>query len=179
LRLCKGDKYYLQLILEGIPPQKLNKDGSFRHKVGTSTVGIDIGTQTIAICSDKEVKLLELAPEINHTNREIRRLQRKMDRSRRATNPAKYNPDGTINRGNKERWAKSRHYQHLQKKLANMQSKYQSIRKQSHNRLVNYIISLGTEIYVEEMKYKGLQKRAKKTEKNAKGKFKKKKSFGK
>ena len=175
----KGDTYYLQLILEGIPPQKLNKDGSSRHKIGTSTVGIDIGTQTIAICSDKEVKLLELAPEINHTNREIRRLQRKMDRSRRANNPTKYNPDGTINRSNRDPWIKSNHYQSLQKKLATMQSKYQAIRKQSHNRLVNYIISLGTEIYVEEMNYKGLQKRSKKTEKNANGKFKEKKRFGK
>ena len=175
----KGEKYYLQLIFKGIPPQKLDKDGSLRHKVGDGFVGIDIGTQTIAICSDKEVKLLELAPEINKTNDNIRLHQRKMDRSRRTTNPNKYNPNGTINRSNQEKWFKSKHYQGIQKKLCGLQNKYQAIRKQSHNILANTIISLGTAVYVEEMSFKGLQRRAKKTTKNVNGKFNKKKRFGK
>ena len=34
-----------------------------------------------------KVNLLELAPEINTPYREMRKLQRKMDRSRRANNP--------------------------------------------------------------------------------------------
>ncbi len=42
-----------------------------------------------------------------------------------------------------------------------------------------YIISLGHKVYVEKMNFAGLQKRAKNTEKNDKGKFKKKKRFGK
>ena len=82
----KGEKHYLQLIFEGIPPQKLDKKDKLRHKVGSSLVGIDIGTQTIAISSEKQVKLLELAPEIDKTNDDIRLLQRMMDRSRRTTN---------------------------------------------------------------------------------------------
>ncbi|MDY6141265.1 MAG: transposase, partial [Bacilli bacterium] len=40
-------------------------------------------------------------------------------------------------------------------------------------------ISLGNKVYVEKMNFAGLQKRAKNTEKNDKGKFKKKKRFGK
>lgn len=40
-------------------------------------------------------------------------------------------------------------------------------------------MSLGNKIYVEQMNFKGLQKRAKKTEKNERGKFKRKKRFGK
>ena len=38
---------------------------------------------------------------------------------------------------------------------------------------------MGDEVYVEEMNFKALAKRAKKTEKNEKGKFKRKKRFGK
>lgn len=41
------------------------------------------------------------------------------------------------------------------------------------------IISLGNKVQVEKMNFAGLQKRAKNTEKNDKGKFKKKKRFGK
>ena len=41
------------------------------------------------------------------------------------------------------------------------------------------MISLGNKVYVEKMNFAGLQKRAKDTEKNDKGKFKKKKRFGK
>ena len=183
VRYCRivrrGEKYYLQLVFEGIPPQKLDADGKVRHTVGNGVVGIDIGTQTIAICSDKEVNLLELAPKINSTNAEIRLLQRKMDRSRRMMNPAKYNPNGTINRSNRDVWIKSKRYLKIQKRLCRLQGTYQAIRKQSHNVLANAIIRLGTEVYVETMSYKGLQKRATKATKNASGKCNRKKRFGK
>ena len=49
--LKKGIKYYLQLVLEGFPPVKINKNGEFRHKAGSSKVGIDIGPQTAGISS--------------------------------------------------------------------------------------------------------------------------------
>jgi len=70
----KGVKYYLQLILEGFPPVKINKNGEFKHKAGSSKVGIDIGPQTAGISSNDKVILLELAPEINTPYREIGKL---------------------------------------------------------------------------------------------------------
>jgi hypothetical protein len=169
----------LQLVLEGIPPVKLDKNGEFRHKVGSSKVGIDIGPQTAGITSDELVSLLELVPEIDTPYRKIRKLQRKMDRSRRATNPNKYKENGTFNRSNKDCWIKSKHYQLDRLKLQRIQGKLRNIRKQSHNSLANEIISLGTEVNVETMSFKGLQKRAKKTTINEKGKIKSKKRFGK
>jgi len=177
--LKKGTKYYLQLVLEGIPPVKLNKNGKFKHKVGSSKVGIDIGPQTAGITSDETVRLLELAPEIETPYRTIKNLQRKLDRSRRANNPNKYKANGTFNPSNKEAWVKSKHYQEDQLKLQRIQGKLSSMRKQSHNQLANAVISQGTEVYVEEMSFKSLQKRAKKTTKNAKGKINRKKRFGK
>lgn len=60
-----------------------------------------------------------------------------------------------------------------------MYRKQAAIRKLQHEILANEILSQGNNIYVETMDYAGLQKRAKKTEKNDKGKFKKKKRFGK
>jgi hypothetical protein len=77
-------------------------------------------------------------------------------------------------------WVKSNKYIKTQMELRDMQRKQTDIRKQSHEKLANYIISLGDRILVETMNYKGLQKRSKKTTINARtGKFNKKKRFGK
>lgn len=172
-------KYYVQLILEGVPPKKITKQGEVKGSIGQGDVGIDIGTQTIAYTSYYDVKLLELAPNINNIDREIKLLQRKMDRSRRSTNPDKYNENGTIKKGNKDKWIYSNRYLKMKSKRKELYRKQTEIRKQDHYRMINELLILGNKFYVEEMNYKGLQKRSKKTEKNDKGKFKKKKRFGK
>lgn len=148
---------------------------------------LDIGTQTIAITSQYDVKLLELAPEVSNIEKEKRILQRKLDRQRRANNPDNFNEDGTIKKGNridgrltKLKWNKSNKYIKTKNKLREIQRKQASIRKQSHERLANHILNLGDKIYVEDMNYKGLQARAKETTINKKtGKYNKKKRFGK
>ncbi len=171
--------YYIQLIMEGVPPTKVTKQGEIKGSIGKGNVGIDIGTQIIAYSSKYDVKLLELAPNINKIDRKIKLLQRKMDRSKRATNPNKYNDNGTIIKGNKDKWVYSNHYiktKNIRKELFRKQS---ALRKQSHNMLANEILNLGDKFYVETMNYSGLQKRAKKTTINKNGKFNKKKRFGK
>ncbi|QSZ28127.1 transposase [Aceticella autotrophica] len=166
-------KYYVQLILEGIPPMK-------KRTIGKGDVGLDAGTQTESIVSDKEVKLVELAPEINTVDREIIRLQRKLDRSRRAANPENYNFDGTVKKGTKGKWKKSKNHIKTQIQLKDRYRKRAEIRKQSLERLANYIISLGNKIKVENMNYTSLSKRTKETTKNRTTKrFNRKKRFGK
>ena len=59
-------KFYIQLVLEGIPPTKVNKYGELKGQIGQGLVGIDIGTRTIAFSSQYDVKLLELAPNVNN-----------------------------------------------------------------------------------------------------------------
>lgn len=175
------NKYYLQLILNGIPPMKINnKTGEIKNGIGDGRVGIDIGTQTIAYSSKNAVRLLELAPEIDNIEKEKCILQRKLDRQRRSNNPDKYNENGTIKLSNKDKWIKSNKYVKTQSQLSEIQRKQAAIRKQSHEKLANYIVSLGNEVYVETMNYSGLQKRSKETTVNENtGKFNKKKSFGK
>ena len=64
-----GYKYFLQLIIEGYPPQKrINgkvNHGNLRPTTLKSSVkgkvGIDIGTSTIAVCSNNKLILDELA----------------------------------------------------------------------------------------------------------------------
>ena len=173
-------KWYVQLILDGVPPTKLTKQGELKGQIGEGKVGIDIGTQTIAYSSEYEVKLKELAPNVNNIEHAKKLLQRKMDRSKRATNPNKYNENGTINIYNKDKWIYSNHYIKIRHELKELQRKQSEIRKQDHNILANQLLNLGNEFYVETMNYKGLQKRSKNTTINEKtGKYNKKKRFGK
>ena len=127
------------------------------------------------------MKLLELADKVQNIENQKQKLLRKMDRSRRATNPNNYNEDGTIKKqGNKKVvWKKSNHYVKYQKELKKLYRKQADIRKYQHECLANYILSLGNKIYVEKMNFAGLGRCAKNTEKNEKGKFKRKKRFGK
>lgn len=175
------DKYYLQAVLKGVPPMKVGKDGEIKRKIGKGVVGLDIGTQTVAIASDSEVKLIELADRIQDIEDEKRRTLRYMDRSKRANNRDNYNDDGTIKKqGNKKVvWIKSKRYWTAQYKLKELYRKQSDIRAYQHQLLSNYIISLGDTVKVENMNYKGLQARAKNTKKNDEGKYKNKKRFGK
>ena len=175
-------KFYVQVIFKGNPPTKVDiATGEVKHCIGSGDVGLDIGTRTIAISSQSDVKILELADRVQNIEDQKRRIMRKMDRSRRATNPNNYNEDGTIKKqGNKKvKWDKSNHYIKYQNTLKELYRKQADIRKYQHECLANYIISLGNKIYVEKMNFAGLQRRAKNTEKNDKGKFKRKKRFGK
>ena len=172
-------KWYVQLVMEGIPPNKVNKNTGEIHSIGQGNVGIDIGTQTIAVSSKYDCKLLELAPSVNHIDREIKLIQRKIDRSKRTTNPNKYNFNGTINVSNKDKWIYSNKYLKLKSKYRELYRKQSAIRKQDHEIMSNYILSLGDKFYVETMNFKGLQARSKNTTINSKGKYNKKKRFGK
>lgn len=175
-------KYYVQIVFKGTPPTKINKEtGEVKHCIGNGDVGLDIGTQTIAIVSSKDVKLFELADKVQNIENKKRLLLRKMDRSKRIMNPNNYNEDGTIKKqGNKKViWIKSNKYIKNQNELKELYRKQADIRKLQHEQLANYIISLGDNIYVETMNYKGLQKRAKETTINKNGKYNKKKRFGK
>lgn len=168
-------KYYLQFALEGKPVKK-------DRIVNKGNVGIDIGTQTVAISSADSVIILELADKIdkNHTKKKI--LQRKMDRSRRYTNPQNYNEDGTIKKppkGQRFSWYKSKKYIQLAGKVRELERKNADIRKYQHTCLANWILSLGDTVYVEQMNFSGLQRRAKETKIDKNGKYAKKKRYGK
>lgn len=173
--------WYAQLVLEGKPAIKRDPaSGAPKHPVGHGVVGIDIGTRTLAYSTDKEVNLLELADRVQNIEQGKRRLQRKMDRSRRAMNPENYNSDGTFKRGVKLTRNKSKRYRRIQHQLAMIQHHQADIRKQQHNELANYLLTLGDCFFVENMSYCDLAHRANKTEISEKtGRYKRKKRFGK
>ena len=175
-------KFYVQIVFKGNPPVKFDtKTGEMKHHIRQGDVGLDIGTSTIAIASRSDVKILELADKAQNIENQKQKFLRKMDRSRRATNQNNYNEDGTIKKQGDKKviWNNSNHYIKYQNELKELYRKQADIRKYQHECLANYIVSLGNKVYVEKMNFSGLQRRAKNTEKNDKGKFKRKKRFGK
>ena len=184
-------KYYAQIVLEGYPPIKCDSNGVAKRSVKKGRVGIDIGTQTIAFSCKDVCDLRVLAPSARAQAKslvnEIATTLRAMNRSRRATNPKYYNPDGTIKRlkrqhGQKQKreWKYSKRYYRLRAKLRNLYRKLADIRKMEHNILANELLAHGNKFVVEDMNYKALQKRSKETKINPKtGRAHTKKRFGK
>ena len=183
IKEIRGKKrLFVQITLEGKPVSKRNKDGSFRHPLGKGKIGGDIGTQSIAVTSENTVLLKNLAQRsVKSTfklERKIANLQRALDRSKRVMHPSNFNNDGTISKGRKE-WVKSNRYKIKQLKLKELHRKASESRKYAINEDVNYLRSLGDTFIIEKMNIKGLQKKSKELTKNKKGKFNKRKRFGK
>lgn len=174
-------RVYIHITVEGNPLPKRRKDGTLRHSYGVGHIGCDIGTQTIAYTSKTEVGLKNLSERgmsIQKRERQERLLNRAMDRSRRAMNPDNYNEDGTIRKGKKV-WKKSKRYQKLQTRHQELCRIAAENRKLAINEDVNHLRSLGNVFITEEKNASKLAKRAKETAVNDKGKFKRKKRFGK
>ncbi len=149
-------RYYAQLILEGKPYQKR------KHRTGIGIVGLDLGPSTIAIVPRKgEALLLPLCEELRPDMRKKRRLERKLDRQRRANNPHNYDEKGCIKKhgkGQRLTWSNSKGYQTTRQRLANQERKLAAHRKSLHGYLAHYIAKIGNTIHLEKLSYTAWQK---------------------
>lgn len=177
-------QYYLQIIFKGVPPKKVFK--------GKGVIGIDQGTSTIALYKNDLIDFVELAPNVRKYNKEIVKIQRKMENKKRLNNPDCYNENGTFKKGSKI--TRSKGYQKELFKLKDAYRRKTVYVRDLHNKLAKLIVSNCDTIVKETLNYKALQKRAKgkavKQDKkttivNKKGevksiyKYKRKKRFGK
>lgn len=169
-------RYYIELVMEGLPLMK-------ERKIGKGRVGIDIGTSTLAAVSEANMVFKELNDGIESIDAEIRCLNHKLDRQRRANNSGNYNANGTIKRDSKsfhKVWKKYKRQRVTEDKIRECYANRSAKLSQFQDDLANEIVSIGDEIVIETMNFQALQKRAKKTEKSDKtGRYKKKKRFGK
>lgn len=132
-RMVKGKKrWFVQLAQEGIAPRKY-------ETVDGAVVGLDVGPSSVAVYSEQGAGLVPLAPEVEQPWAKARRLQRAMDRSRRATNPQCFNDDGTWKRGTKLA-VRSTAYQALRQELAETERVLEARCKRSHGALANRIL---------------------------------------
>jgi putative transposase len=145
------DRWYCQLVQEGLPPRKT------KNRVSEGSVGLDIGPSTIAVVSDVAAKVQQFCPTVQEPWKETKVIQRKLDRSRRATNPEHYDEKGRVKPG-RHRWKRSSRYRKLRAKLSETQRRLAAERKRSHGQLCNEILAQGKEIKTEKLSYRAFQK---------------------
>lgn len=148
----QGYRYYAQLMLEGYPYQK------YKHSVGVDIVGLDIGPSTIAIVpQQQDARLDQFCSEIVTDIKAKRRLERKLDRQRRANNPQNYDHKRRVKKG-RLTWHSSNGYKATRRRLASQERKLAVRRKSLHGQLVHQIVAQGNTIITEKISYKAWQK---------------------
>lgn len=162
----EGYRYAVQLALEGVPYQKP------KHVIGGETVGLDSGPSSVAIVSQMgDARLISIGAELNDDHKTTRRLQRKLDRQRRANNPYNYDAKGRTKKG-RLKWKESHGYKVTRRRLAAQKRRQAAHRKSVHGRIVHEIVSMGNTIITEKISYKAWQKRyGKSVGKHAPGMF--------
>ncbi len=151
----QGYRYCVQLILQGTPHQKP------KHTVGKHVIGLDLGPSTIAIVPrEGEARLSPLCEELKPDTRAKRRLERKLDRQRRANNPGNYDEKGRVKKRGKQRlvWHDSKGYRATRRRLAHKERRLSAHRKSLHGRLAHEIIRIGNDIRIEKISYRAWQK---------------------
>ncbi len=148
-RKIKGrNRFYAQLVQEGKPLLK--------KPLGTGPTGLDLGPSTYAVVSAEEAILAPFCAELEPIQKEIRRLQRKLDRSCRAFNPEAFSENGTIKPG--IRLKKSKGYIKTQDQLAELNRRLAATRKTLQGKLANQVLTMGDTFNLEKISYRAWQK---------------------
>lgn len=144
-------RLYAQMIQEGVSPHRE------QHPIGDEKVGMDLGPSTVAIVGETKAMLVDLCPTVDVPVKEIRKIQRKMNRSIRKSNPNAFNEDGTHKKGIRTK-VKSNTYKKDQARKADIERRLAAERKRSHGELANQILSIGHEIKTEGVSILGWQR---------------------
>ncbi|MEO1375294.1 MAG: transposase [Cyanobacteria bacterium J06635_10] len=158
-------RWFVQLINEGLPYQQPH------DYVKKGIVGLDVNISNVAFVADNKAGLLPFADKVPTFEREIKALQRKMQRSQRMHNPDNFEPDfdkqvgnkivrkkGKVKEGKKQ-WIKTRNYRRIQARKAELERRKTAYAKSQNRRLVNEILRHGNQIKTEKVSIKGWQKR--------------------
>ena len=136
----EGYRFCVQLALEGVPLQKP------KHSIGHDIIGADLGPSTIALVPRAaEASLAVFCEELAPDEKEIRRLQRRMERQRRAANPENYDAQGPIKKQGKKKlhWKTSKGYEQTRRRKAEKERKLAAHRKSLHGRKAHEIVARG------------------------------------
>lgn len=158
-------RWYVELCVEGVPPTRYN------YAPVSEVMGIDPGPNKIAYFHPQEAGIKLVAPNVDMKAAEIRRLQRQMDRSRRASNPDNYEDDGQVKKGARK-WRESNRYARLRTKLREFHRKTAATRKRDHGTLINQLLQRAGTIKIEKNSYKSYQRNfGRSTQRSGMGEF--------
>lgn len=123
----------------------------------SDAVGVDLGIKYLAVTSDGEV--FDNPKALQKAQRKLRRLQRKLDRQRRANNPDNYNEDGTVKRG--VEWVTSNGMKETERQITKLHYRIACIRNEASHQMTTRIAKEYGVIGVEDLNVKGMLKNGK------------------
>src|SRR5215469_1690310 len=144
-------RFYAQLVCAGRPYRKA------RHPLGQGIVGLDLGPSTIAVVAEQAALLQPFCPEVDPNWRKLRRLERQLDRQRRANNPEHFDERGRVKKG-KQRWKVSKRQRKVQAQRREVYRRLAATRKRSHGQLAHRVLALGGTFHLEKISYRAWQK---------------------
>jgi putative transposase len=150
-KLGLRNRFYAQLVCEGTPYRKR------QHVLGTGVVGLDLGPSTLAVVAQQAALLQPFCPEVAPDAQALRRLERHLDRQRRANNPANYDDKGRVKKGCK-RWKVSTRQRKVQARRRDLLRKLAATRKRSHGQLAHQVLALGDTFQLEKLSYRAWQR---------------------
>lgn len=118
-------------------------------------VGVDLGVKYLARTSDGQ-KFDNPRP-LEKAQKKLRRLQRKLDRQRRANNPDNYNEDGTVKKGVTD-WHKSNAMRETERRIAKLHFRVVSVRNDAAHKMTTQIAKEYGLIGVEDLDIKKMLK---------------------
>jgi putative transposase len=143
----RGSRWYVSFTVERSPKQRPVQRPD-------TVVGMDVGLRHLATLSTGE-RVENLRP-LQANLRKLRRLQRRLDRQRRANNPDNYRPDGTVMPGRRE-WAKSRRMLRTEAAVGRLHERVANRRREQAHRLTTALTREYGLIAVETLNIAGMQ----------------------
>ncbi len=157
-------RYFAQLVMEGvtfIKPKNVIRDG---------LAGLDLNVSNVGFVADQFAELYPLADNVPSIERDIKRIQRKMERSKRVNNPDCFEADFTVKKNKrtvkkKGKFRKgkkvtkfTKNYKRLSAKKRELERVKSAYVKTEHRRLINDILSHANVIMTEDVTVKTWQK---------------------
>jgi putative transposase len=126
----QGSKWYVSFTVVRSPKQR-------QARKPTTVVGVDVGLSRLATLSTGE-RVENLRP-LQASLRRLRRLQRRLDRQRRANNPANYDEQGRAKPGRRE-WVKSRRMLSTEAQVRRLHERVANRRRERAHQLTTMLV---------------------------------------
>lgn len=160
-------RWFVQLVLEGQPYLDPAKT------LGRGVVGIDLGTQTVAVVGEDRALAEGLAPRADVLDREMRVLDRRIDRLRENERQRRAKCQGLVldpkkNHNNDyirackrscEECRSTKGLVGLKAKRRDLHRRLAQTRKACHGEMANRILEMGHDIRLEKIDYRSWQRR--------------------
>ena len=150
-QVCGRALLYLQLVLDGPAP--------VRHEVSSGTVSFDLGPSWVHVVPEHAPAFHEvLAPSVTDKAKELRRLQRHLDRKHRAGSPECFDSQGCHIKGRCYWRERSKAAEATKKKITEIHRTMAAGRDRDHGNLVNRLYAFGDDHRCEGLNYVVWQK---------------------